>query len=97
MRPIIAATTMASLMLAGCAVIPPAEPPSPQAACTDTGLGHFVGQAASEDVGTQMLAVSGAKTLRWGPPGAAMTMDFRPDRLTVAYDENMLILSARCG
>lgn len=96
MRPTVA-VTMLSLTLAGCAVIPPAEPPAPQAECSDTGLGHFVGQAASEDVGTQMLAASGAKNLRWGPPGAAMTMDFRADRLTVAYDENMLIVSARCG
>ncbi|MBU1462386.1 MAG: peptidase inhibitor I78, partial [Alphaproteobacteria bacterium] len=27
----------------------------------------------------------------------AMTMDFRPDRLTVSYDEAMTITSARCG
>ena len=37
------------------------------------------------------------RTLRWGGPGMAMTMDFRPDRLTVSYDEAMTITSARCG
>jgi hypothetical protein len=48
-------------------------------------------------VGAQLLAASGARTLRWGAPGMAMTMDFRADRLTVSYDEGMTITSARCG
>jgi len=26
-----------------------------------------------------------------------MTMDLRPDRLTVAYDDAMVVSSARCG
>ena len=26
-----------------------------------------------------------------------LTMDFRPDRLTVAYDDAMVITAARCG
>jgi len=44
-----------------------------------------------------MLKASGATTLRWGAPGTAMTMDFRQDRLTVSYDEKMVVTSARCG
>jgi hypothetical protein len=44
-----------------------------------------------------MMTVSGAKALRWGPPRSAMTMDFRSDRLTVAYDDAMTVTSARCG
>ena len=35
--------------------------------------------------------------MRWGAPGMAMTMDYREDRLTVSYDEAMLVTSARCG
>jgi hypothetical protein len=68
-----------------------------QAQCDDSKLGRFVGQNAGVDLGTEMLAVSGAKTLRWGPPRSAMTMDFRQDRLTVAYDDAMTVTSARCG
>ena len=39
----------------------------------------------------------GASTLRWGPPGSAMTMDFREDRLTVSYDEQMVVTRLNCG
>jgi len=35
--------------------------------------------------------------LRWGPPRSAMTMDFRQDRVTVAYDDAMIITHIACG
>lgn len=73
---------------------PPAMAEGP---CRNDGLDSFVGQKASADSGAALLKASGAKTLRWGGPGMAMTMDFRPDRLTVSYDEAMIITSARCG
>jgi hypothetical protein len=44
-----------------------------------------------------MLAASGARTLRWAPPRSALTMDFRADRLTISYDDDLLITGARCG
>ena len=65
--------------------------------CKGDGLASFVGQKVSAELGAKMLAASGARSLRWAPPRSAMTMDFRPDRLTVAYDDNMVIESARCG
>ncbi|ANI77620.1 MULTISPECIES: I78 family peptidase inhibitor [Sphingobium] len=75
----------------------PAGPQPVEGACRNDGLDRFVGQKASAEVGAQLLAASGARTLRWGAPGMAMTMDFRADRLTVSYDEGMTITSARCG
>lgn len=87
-------------LLAACAgngatpAIPPALSDAP---CRNEGLDRFIGQKAGADIGTQLLAASGARTLRWAAPGMAMTMDFRPDRLTVGYDDKMVITSARCG
>ena len=87
-----------SASLAGCAADQTASTPTPpQALCNDSALNGFLGQKASAELGTQMLAASHAKALRWAPPRSAMTMDFRPDRLTVAYDDAMVITSARCG
>ncbi|WP_422917709.1 I78 family peptidase inhibitor [Sphingobium cupriresistens] len=76
----------------------PATPPvSAEGPCRNDGLDSFVGQKASAEVGAALLKASGAKTLRWGGPGMAMTMDYRADRLTVSYDAAMAIMSARCG
>ena len=75
----------------------PATPQPMEGACRNEGLDRFVGQTASAELGAQLLAASGARTMRWGAPGMAMTMDFRADRLTVSYDERMTITSARCG
>lgn len=72
-------------------------PPTEAGTCSNDGLDRFVGQAATAELGAEILKASGARTLRWGAPGTAMTMDFRPDRLTVSYDEKMAITAARCG
>jgi len=68
-----------------------------EAMCRNEPLQAFVGQTANEALGGKMLAESGARTLRWVPPNTAVTMDFRPDRLTVMYDADYKILSASCG
>ncbi|WP_082718713.1 MULTISPECIES: I78 family peptidase inhibitor [unclassified Sphingobium] len=76
----------------------PATPPhTAEGPCRDEGLDRFIGQTASAATGAELLRLSGARTLRWGAPGMAMTMDFRPDRLTVSYDGKMAITTARCG
>ncbi|WP_422125339.1 I78 family peptidase inhibitor [Sphingobium arseniciresistens] len=77
----------------------PPAPPSQDGdgPCRNDPVAHFVGQKATAELGAEMLAASGAKSLRWGGPGTAMTMDFRPDRLTVGYDKDMIVTSARCG
>lgn len=73
------------------------SPRNTEELCRNESITSFVGQKASAESGVAVLKASGAKTMRWGGPGMAMTMDFRPDRLTVSYDETMTITSARCG
>ena len=93
--------SLMALPLVACAGTNDAGPDTPPATaegpCRNDGLDSFVGQKASAESGAALLKASGAKTLRWGGPGMAMTMDFRADRLTVSYDEAMTITSARCG
>ena len=80
------------------------------AACATTGNGSaaaatcqaepgqsFVGRRATAEVGAAVLRATGAGLLRWGPPRSAMTMDFREDRVTVAYDDAMTITRVSCG
>lgn len=90
----------AAVMLPGCATTTaegPTTPPQATGECAAEGLDTYVGRKVSAELGAELLARSGARTLRWGPPGSAMTMDFRQDRLTVSYDEAMIVTSARCG
>jgi hypothetical protein len=51
---------------------------------------------ASGEVGSEMLAATGAKILRWVPPRTAVTMDFNPSRLTVSYDDDYVIGTVSC-
>lgn len=92
----------AALPLAACASMDaPAEPgrtpPPTEAACNADAVQSLVGQTATPDLGAQLLKGSGATTLRWVPPRTAVTMDFRPDRLTVSYDDALKIDRISCG
>ena len=101
MRGLSTMVPMMLLAMPGCMAANNDRPTTPAPAekdqCVNDGLEAYAGRKVSAELGAELLAKSGAKSLRWGPPGAAMTMDFRPDRLTVAYDEAMLVTSARCG
>lgn len=57
----------------------------------------LVGQQASSETGGRALALTGARTLRWGPPRSAWTMDYRQDRVNVRYDDNLAITEVTCG
>ncbi len=85
--------------LAGC--VTPGTTAAPgtvsKALCRGESLTGFIGQKADEAVGNAILKASGARTLRWAPPRSAMTMDFRPDRVTIGYDDAMIITSTNCG
>ena len=87
--------------LSGCATVGPA-PAEPvrigaDGACDAAGVQDRIGQTATAPLGAELLAATGARQLRWGPPRSAMTMDFRPDRLTVSYDDDMKIERISCG
>ncbi|WEK47998.1 MAG: I78 family peptidase inhibitor [Candidatus Andeanibacterium colombiense] len=57
----------------------------------------FVGQKATAELGAKLLQATGAKRLRWVPPRTVVTMDYRPDRLTVTYDDDLVIERVSCG
>lgn len=92
------------LLVVGCATAPAAEPEiptrgdTPGYTCRAEGLSRFFGQAASSDIGAQMLKASGARVLRWTAPDIAVTMDLRGDRLNVEMDSaHRTIVGASCG
>lgn len=79
---------------------PPVEstPPPPAAmTCSADAAASFVGQTASADVGAAIVKATGARTLRWGPPRSAMTMDYRQDRVNILYDDAYKITQVTCG
>lgn len=95
------AIAAATLPLAACAASEaPAEstPPPPAAmTCNADGGASFVGQTATPDLGGAIVKATGARTLRWGPPRSAMTMDYRQDRVNVMYDDAYKITQVTCG
>jgi len=92
---------MATLAVSACAAAsPPAEIPVHGASayvCSGTALGQFVGRSATQDLGAEMLRVSGARIIRWVAHGMMITMDFSPERLTVHLTPDNRIASATCG
>ncbi|MDZ3831817.1 MAG: I78 family peptidase inhibitor [Sphingopyxis sp.] len=78
-----------------------AEPETPSApaemTCNADVVQSHVGHRASPEMGAAILKESGARTLRWGPPRSAMTMDYRQDRVNVMYDDAYTITQVSCG
>jgi hypothetical protein len=104
MRAVLLATCVS---LAACVSAPPIkEPPPPPGSvgnpirpageCRAEPAQRLLGAKASVEVGDQLLALTGAQNLRWVPPRTAVTMDFRADRLTVSYDDDMVITRISC-
>ncbi|MBI1402435.1 MAG: hypothetical protein GC147_04400 [Porphyrobacter sp.] len=93
-------TGLAALALAGCATtVEEADPDAGGMAmtCDAAAAQYHIGHDATEAMGAAILKDSGARTLRWGPPNAAWTMDYRPDRVNVRYDGAMKITDVTCG
>ena len=103
--PFAAFAAFASVTLAACATTAPApfdadgnpNVREPAGACDAEAVQKHVGHRASAQAGATLLELSGARTLRWVPPRTAVTMDYRPDRLTVTYDDDMMIERITCG
>ena len=92
----------AALPLAACAANdapaePASPPPSAEMKCDAGAAQTYVGQTATPDLGGAILKAAGARTLRWGPPRSAMTMDYRFDRVNVIYDDAYKITQVNCG
>jgi hypothetical protein len=75
----------------------PATPSREMMACNAEKVQTYVGQKATEAIGTAIVKESGARTLRWGPPRSAWSMDYRTDRVNVRYDDAMTIVGITCG
>lgn len=93
----------ALLALAGCTAGQAAlggratAPSEVEGTCDAAPAQPMVGTLVGAEPGTTLLALTGARTLRWAPPDSALTMDFRPERLTVSYDRAMRITRIVCG
>jgi len=90
----------AAMALAGCATMPerdPGAPREPRGECDPAPAQELIGQQATAETGQRLLTLTGARQLRWAPPDSALTMDFRPDRLTVSYNRSMRIERITCG
>ncbi|KLE34720.1 I78 family peptidase inhibitor [Aurantiacibacter luteus] len=69
----------------------------PSGECSADAAQRHIGQRATQELGAELLRVTRARQLRWAPPDSAMTMDFRPDRLTVSYDRSLMVDRISCG
>lgn len=91
----------AALPLAACAAndapVDAAPPPPAEMICNADAAQSHVGQTATADVAAAILKATGARTLRWGPPRSAMTMDYRQDRVNIFYDDAYKIERITCG
>jgi hypothetical protein len=93
----------ASLLMIGCGgraaeEVASAPPPTEAPGLCDAGPAQYhVGHDATQAMGAAILKDSGARTLRWGPPRSAWTMDYRQDRVNVRYDDAMKIIDVTCG
>lgn len=93
---------VAALPLAACAASEaPVESTPPPAdglkQCKIDAVQSYVGQAATSELGARILKEAEGRTLRWGPPRSAMTMDYRPDRVNILYDDAYKITQINCG
>lgn len=98
-----------TLLLAGAcstaqapATEPPADSPplhgtTPGHKCDPVNIQQFVGKQRSGALEQQMLRVSRAAIVRWVPPGTAVTMEFRFDRLTVFLDSSNRVERISCS
>ena len=93
------AIALAAILAAGCTTMAAEEPNSGEikGSCRAEGLESFVGQPATAEIGSEILSKSGAKKLRWIPHGAAVTMDYSPDRVNVELDPQNRIEGITCG
>ena len=88
------------LPLGACATVPDdgmGPPAGDNELCDADDAQGVIGEQASSATGQRILDLTGARMLRWGPPGAVFTMDFRPDRVNVMYDGRLSITQISCG
>lgn len=65
--------------------------------CGATLVQTYVGLRANDTVREEVTRRSGAAAVRWVAPGEAVTLDFRPDRITAELDQDGVVTALRCG
>jgi len=102
----VAMAGLATILLSGCIVsiednspdgTEPVPPPPVPMVCNAAAAQSYVGRDATQSIGKAIVEDSGARSLRWGPPNSAWTMDYREDRVNVRYDAKMKIVEITCG
>lgn len=90
---------VALVALAACTQTPaPATAdPATGAQCDATPVQSLLGGAGDPATVDRAKAGSGARIVRRYATGAALTMDFRPDRLNVEVDAGGKIVKLSCG
>ena len=93
-KELLAATAIIGSALGGCVPVPYAYQVM---SCKVDGFPALVGRETSEATGKEILRVSGAKILRWAPPGTMVTMDYNPERVTAWTGPDNKITRLTCG
>lgn len=92
---------MLMLMVGGCMTDGdrdrPGRPGPGPRECKADRAQSMIGRPADDRAIQSIRRMSHARTVRVVKPGQPVTMDFRPDRLTVEVDGRNRIVSARCG
>jgi hypothetical protein len=57
----------------------------------------YLGYAATAQAGTDIMRETRSTEIRWAAPGQMMTMEMRPDRVTVHYGPDNRITQIVCG
>lgn len=83
--------------IAGCATVQAPNMETGTQQCAAQPAQALIGQQATRETGARALSLTGARSLRWGPPGAMWTMDLREDRVNVRYDDRSVITEITCG
>lgn len=97
------AIALAAIFGTGCTTMaaedpqPPVHGETPGYECKGDGLEAFVGREPTSETGSEILARSGAKVLRWLQPGQIVTMEFRADRVSVHLGADNRIERVTCG
>lgn len=91
----------AALPLAACSAdktpVESTPPPATIKECRIDAVQSYVGQTVTAELGARILKEAEGRTLRWGPPRSAMTMDYRSDRVNIMYDDAYKITQITCG
>lgn len=70
---------------------------TPGHTCVTDRTQSFIGKPGTAGTGAAIKHVTRAAILRWAPPGYAVSMDFRADRVTIWLDDQRNITKISCG